>query len=352
MMKKVIKRVVGIDVAQKKLDVQMGNLSDNLEIQLFTHKVFKNDQSGFIRLLEVAEKNFGQITEVDFVMEATGVYHESLAHLLHEKGLKVSIVLPNKISNYMRTLTIKTVNDKTCSEALTRFGLERKLDSWSPSKKVYKSLKQLTRERDQIVDERSTIKNQLHAEKASYQPLERTLERLESRIKFLNAQEKEVKADIDALIDENKDVKKEIEIMTSIPGMGKLTVVTILGETNGFELIRNKKQLTSYAGLDVKEKSSGTSVNGKPRISKKGNRHIRKAMHLPSLSSIKYNERHKQIFVRITQKHGIKMKAVVAVQRRLLELTYVLFKTKKMYDTEYEQKNSARKDPHAIQTGS
>lgn len=57
--------------------------------------------------------------------------------------------------------------------------------------------------------------------------------------------------------------------MTSIPGVGILTAAIVLGETNGFELIRNKRQLTSYAGLDVKEKLSGTSVKGKPRISKK-----------------------------------------------------------------------------------
>lgn len=351
-MEKIVRYVVGIDVAQKKLDVQMGHVNADLEIRLFSHKVLKNDLSGFKRLLEVVEQNFGPAAQAEFVMEATGIYHEALAWFLYEKGLKVSIVLPSKISSYMRTLQTKTINDKTCSEAITRFGLERKLEGWSPPRKVYKGLKQLTRERDQIVEERSAIKNQLHAEMASYEPLERTLQRLESRISFLNGQEKEIKADIDDLIAECKEVKKEIEIITSIPGMGKLTAVTILGETNGFELIRNKKQLTSYAGLDVREKSSGTSVRHKMRISRKGNRHIRKAMHLPALSAIKHNEKHKQIFARITQKHGIKMKAVVAIQRRMLELAYVLFKSQKMFDKEYEQKNSVQTEPHAIQTGS
>ncbi|WP_332914699.1 transposase [Algoriphagus boritolerans] len=51
--------------------------------------------------------------------------------------------------------------------------------------------------------------------------------------------------------------------------MGELTAVIVLAETNGFELVRNKRQLTSYAGFDVREKQSGTSVKGKPKISKK-----------------------------------------------------------------------------------
>ena len=72
----------------------------------------------------------------------------------------------------------------------------------------------------------------------------------------------------------NPDTKSTLERIKSIPGVGELTAVIVLAETNGFELIRSKSQLSSYAGLDVKEKQSGTSVKGKPRISKKGNRNL------------------------------------------------------------------------------
>ena len=123
--------------------------------------------------------------------------------------------------------------------------------------------------------------------------------------------------------------------MCSLSGIGFLTAVNVFAETNGFNLIRNKRQLTSYAGLDVKEKQSGTSVKGKPRISKKGNRHLRKAMHLPALSAIKHDKRFKAIFIRLVSKHGIKMKAVVAVQRKLLEMMYTLCKTGVPYDKNY-----------------
>ena len=84
-------------------------------------------------------------------MEATGVYHERLAYFLESKDFEVSIVLPNKISNYFRTLEVKTVTDKTASEAITWFGLERKLDNWKRPNPLFKKLRQLTRERDQLV---------------------------------------------------------------------------------------------------------------------------------------------------------------------------------------------------------
>lgn len=117
------------------------------------------------------------------------------------------------------------------------------------------------------------------------------------------------------------EVKKEVDRMMSIPGVGELTAVIILAETYGFELIRNKKQLSSYAGLDVKEKQSGTFIKGKPRISKKGNRSLRRAMHFPAMAAVKWDENFKEIYARIVSTHGIKMKALIAVQRKLLEMT-------------------------------
>lgn len=82
-------------------------------------------------------------SEMLFVMEATGVYHEKFAYWLYDQGRKLTIVLPNKISNYMRTLSIKTVTDSTCADAITQFGLERNLDTWSPPKVIFRTLDSL-----------------------------------------------------------------------------------------------------------------------------------------------------------------------------------------------------------------
>jgi transposase len=340
----VLKQVLGVDVARKELVVTLGRLLADLSIELYAYKVFANSEKGFLSLLTWTKKLMDPDTEVRFVMEATGVYHQKFAYFLDGHGYSLSIVLPNKISNYIRTLEVKTITDKSCSEAIARFGLERKLDNWKRPKKTYKSLQQLTRERDQVVLERSMVKNQLHAESQEAEPNDRSLERLKERIKFLSSQEREIKEDIDQVVKRDAELKKEVEIISSIPGVGELTAAIILGETNGFELIRNKKQLTSYAGFDVKEKQSGTSVKGKPRISKKGNRSLRKAMYLPSMSAVKWDENFKNMYVRIVSKQGLKMKALVAVQRKLLELAYTLFKTKTSYDKSYESKKAEQKN--------
>lgn len=345
----VLKQVLGIDVAQKELVVTLGRMVEDFSIDLYGYKVFKNNEKGFLALLEWTNKHTILDKKVRFVMEATGVYHEKFAYFLDEKQLEVCVVLPNKISNYMRTLDNKTITDKTCSEAISQFGLERRLELWHRPKDIYKNLQQLTRERDQIVLERAMVKNHLHAEKSEAKPNEGSILRITARIKFLNAQEKEIKEEIGIWVNQDAAIKQEIENICTIPGIGILTAVIILAETNGFELIRSKRQLTSYAGLDVKEKLSGTSIKGKSRISKSGNRHLRKAMHLPGLTAVRWNDNFRNLYARLVSRHGIKMKAMVAVQRKLLEMVYTIFKSKCGYDKEYEAKKSEQKNSvHAM----
>lgn len=337
-MKKIVKQVAAIDVAQDELVVQLGRMYDDWTPELYAAKTFANSVKGFESFVAWATRLTSPETPLRYVMEATGVYHEALAYHLDKKCCALSIVLPNKISNYQRTLPIKTITDRTSAQAIALFGLEKKLDRWSAPKGIYKVLRQLSREREQLVSERIVLKNQLHAEKAEAEPHKKSIERTEKRIALLDQQEKEILGEIKALLKTDHDVQQLLLLLCTIPGVGVLTAAIVLAETNGFDLIRNKRQLTSYAGLDVIEKQSGTSVKAKPRISKKGNRYLRKAMHMPALTVIRHDERFKTIFTRLLAKHGIKMKAVVAVQRKLLEMMYTVYKSGKAYDKDYLKK--------------
>jgi len=340
-MRKIVKQVAAIDVDQKLLVTTLGRMYDDWSPELYTQKTFANTQKGFEALLSWVKKNSDAEIRVRFVMEATGVYHERIAYFLDDNKEEVTVVLPNKISNYMRTLEVKTITDKTASEAIAQFGLERKLELWKRPKTICKKLRQLTRERDQLVMERTMVKNQLHAEQAEAEPNKGSITRIKARIKMLDKQEQEIREELSALIETDAEMKKIVAVLCSLSGIGLLTAATVLGETNCFELIRNRRQLASYAGFDVKEKESGTSVKKKPKISKKGNKYLRKAMHMPALSAIRHDERFKGLFARIVSKHGIKMKAAVAVQRKLLEMMFTLYKTNKKYDKQYLIKNTA-----------
>ncbi len=338
-MEELIQNCVGIDVAQNELVCSFAQRTGLGNINIIANAVFVNSEKGFKALLKWQQKIKPLETPIQFVMEATGVYHQRCVHFLHANGYDVSVVLPNKAMHFMKTLHIKTITDQTSANALAQMGIEKQLENWEAPHPLYNQLKHYSRERNRLVEERSAIKNLIHAEKAGEESGPKTIKRMEKRVELMNKQIKEVEKDMKELIATDAELKRKLEFITSIPGVGFITAASIVGETQGFRNIENKRQLVSYAGLDIVVKNSGTSVRSKPRISKRGNKHIRKAVHLPALSAIRNDENMKSIFVRLVSKHGIKMKAVVAVQRKILQLMYTLWVKEQMYDADHYQKN-------------
>ncbi len=338
-MKEVLRECIGIDCGKDEHVASFAVMFPDREVKQLATLTFKNSKAGFQKLMQWIKK-LKAISNYTIVMEATGVYHELVACYLDEKGFYVSVVLPNKAKHFAKTLTTKSVNDKISAEMLATMGLEKKLLQWKRPVALYNNLRQLTRERDQLIQERSPIKCQLHAETSGAWPNQASIKRMKLRIKMITAQIVEIESEIKNLIESNAEVKRKVKYVCTIKGVGLLTAAIVIAETSGFNLVLNKNQLVSYAGLDVKEHTSGTSVNKKSKISHHGNKYLRKCLHFPALTAIRHSENQKQLFVRLVSKHGIKMKAAVAVQRKILILIYTLWKNETVFDTEYEIKKS------------
>jgi transposase len=98
-MKTPLKQTARIDVAKHELVVSLGRMNTDTTVDVFACKAFTNDIKGFGNLINWVSRLSDKQTQVNYVMEATGVYHEQLAHYLSDQGMLVNIVLPNKISN-------------------------------------------------------------------------------------------------------------------------------------------------------------------------------------------------------------------------------------------------------------
>ena len=337
-MEQIINQCVGIDCAKKDFEASFSVCDASRETKHVAGGNFANNSKGFKGILQFIKKNADSKLPLLFVMETTGVYHQHLARFLYDNGFKVSIVVPKRAKDFSKTLMIRSVNDRIAAQYLAVMGLEKKLDLWTPPKKEYRSLKQLTREKERIQKLITITKNELEAESHDIDPLKNTIKRLNKQIKFLIEQRKEVVTEIKESIAGNATIKEEVQLLTSIPGVGEATAACVLAETEGFSQTKNRRQIVSYAGYDVINHVSGTSINTKASISKKGNKHIRKALHMAALSSIRHDKESKTKFIRIVSKTSIKMKGVVAIQRKLLVLCYTLLKTKKRFDPDYEEK--------------
>jgi transposase len=344
-----LKYSVGLDIASKKIDICMSVIDSNQKVTVVSSKSFLNTLNGFKDMENWIVKN-QKVKEVPLVlcMEATGVYHENCALYFSERKYKTSIILPNKAKHYLISLGLKSKNDSIDAKGLSKMGAEQCLELWQPMGKFFYELRQYTRQNQNLQEQKTVFNNQLHALEHAMFKNKKMIKQQHDTIKLFDKQLKELKELIKNLINSDEVIKQKVSNVCKIKGIGTLTAATILAETNGFELFKNYKQLVSYAGFDVVERESGTST-GKTKISKKGNGHIRRALFMPAFSAVRYNEKSAvDLYNRTFEKHGIKMKSYVAVQKKLLVLIYHIWKKNEEYDPNY-QKNNPEINSEAIQ---
>lgn len=332
-----LKYSVGLDVSSKKINACMSVIDQNQKVIVKSSCVIPNTKKGFEDLEYWILKHQKESLPIVVCMEATGIYHENCAYYLFEKDFSVSIILPNKAKKYMEAMGLKSKNDSIDAKGLSQMGAEQCLELWKPMGLFFYQLRLLTRQHQNVVELKTVLKNQLDALRFAMHQSDEVIRQLEQTIDLFETQIKELSRAIKKHIDSDAGISLRFNALLKMKGLGVLTLATVLAETNGFELFKNYKQLVSYAGYDVVEAQSGTRV-GKTKISKKGNSKIRRALHMPSLVLIQCGvQKYKDLFDRTYERHGIKMKSYVAVQKKLLVMIYHLWKKKEEYNPVYEK---------------
>jgi transposase len=342
MKKKILKFSLGIDVAKDKLDCNLSYINELQEVKTKARRKFNNTPAGIRDLIIWSKRHWKEVAPLIAVLEATGVYHENLAFCLDDNLVDFAVVLPNKAKKYMESLGYKSKNDTIDAQGLARMGAERALPKWQrPSKSIY-MLRSLCREHASLQDELTEIRNQLHALDHAYMKDDRCYKRLEAKLKFIQKQEKINKKDIEKTIKNDEELSSKVDNITAIYGVGLISVATVIGETNGFAQVEKQGQLVSYAGYDVVEKQSGKR-QGKTRISKKGNSHIRRVLHFPALNVVRYGtEPFASFHQRLMDNGKLKMQAYTAVQKKLLVLMWALWRKGERFDPKYVNPNLER----------
>ncbi|RDC62035.1 hypothetical protein AHMF7616_00625 [Adhaeribacter pallidiroseus] len=277
-------------------------------------------------------------------MEATGVYHEALAMYLHQKRYTISVMQSGRVKRYAQSLDQRSKTDALDSRMLAMLGYERKLTSWSPPNKTLRQLKALSRERSFLLKEKNVEKNRLHAVETAAYSNKKEIKRYARRLKLLEEQLEEVEQERRELVASNKRLAQKMHYLESIPGVSFLSAATVVGETCGFNEITSAKQLTCYAGYDVVLKESG-NFRGSTKISKKGNKHIRSILHMPSMTAVRVNPTLKVFYQRLKPKKVKSIVALGAVQRKLLLLMYSLYKKDEFYTPQPKQKTARTLSP-------
>lgn len=339
-----LKYAMGIDMAKDKFDVCLSLIDTAQKVTAKCSSCFGNNLKGFLAFYAWSLKNLKEPLAVIYLMEATGIYHEQLAWFLFEQKCSVAVVLPNKARKYKESLGLKSKTDSIDAKGLSQMGCEQCLKLWQPaSKKIYQ-MRIITRQAEAVAAQITVVSNQLHALSYGMYQIKEIEKMLLNQIALLSEQKEKMQQTLLCLVDEDAVLKEKFANILKIKGLGALSLATIVAETDGFALTENISQLTSYAGYDVVENQSGNTA-GKTKISKKGNGHIRRALHFPALNMVRYEQgKFHLLYQRVYECSSIKMKGYVAVQRKLLALIYTLWKNNEAFNNTYKQQASGNEE--------
>ncbi len=344
--RKILCQALGIEVSKDKQDVCFTIMDSERRVHVLVVKQFANTLSGMKQLVQFILKYLNAEMPFRVVLEATGTYHENVTFYLHGLGYKLSVILPNKSKNFAKSLNAKSKTDRSDAMILGQMGVERDLETWIPPDPNLLKIRGLHREKQSLQQDINKYKNQVKALRCGHNPNPDIIKRKEKLIRDAQKMIKQIEQNIADVLKSDEKLQKMVNYASSLFGVGVQTAVAVLSEANGFKLMRNKAQLESYAGYDVVLNDSGTSVHGKSRISKKGNSFIRCAMFWPAIVAVKKAGEVQDLYKRVLSRNPKhKMKALVAVQRKLLVLMYTLVKNETYYDPEYRKSKAAEQHP-------
>lgn len=316
---------LGIDISKGKLHVALqvqGKSGNKPKL-----KVFKNDKSGFEQLQQWLHQH-GAGT-VHACLEATSTYGEAVAEFLYAQGHTVSVINPARIKGFAISELSRTKTDKADAQLILRFCMALQPEPWQPPAPEVKQLQTLLRRlealQQMVVQERNRLET-------STPELQKSIQ---AHIDYLERDIETIKRQIKDHFDQHPGLKQQRDLLVSIPGIGEHTAAILLSEIVHWSLFDSPRQLAAYAGLTPREHSSGSSVRGKPGLSRVGNARLRKALYLPAMAARRFNPLIAAFCERLLAKGKAKKQVIGAAMRKLLHLAYGVLKSGCPFDPNF-----------------
>lgn len=309
---------LGIDIAKKKFDAAL------LRDGKFKTKVFDNSTTGFNTLTTwIKDLDVGK---VHICMEATGSFYERLALFLSESGFLVSVINPFQIKSFGESMLSRTKTDKADARVIARFCEALIPPPWQPDPPKIRALRDLGRRRDALINMRTQEMNREAVENP------RVITSIKSIMAVLEEEIEQISQLIKDHINSHPDLKRKSDLLRTIPGVGDVTIETILSEVNGFEKFKSATQVVAYMGLSPREKTSGSSVRCKAHICKTGNTRLRKVLFMPAMVAIQRNPSVKALYDRLKAKSKNGFIIACACMRKLMHIIFGVIKNNKPFD--------------------
>ena len=313
---------LGIDLSKETFHALL--LSDRGEAK----RVFPNTSKGFEQLTAWLKNRHA--ADVHICMEATGAYWEALAVYLHELKHRVSVVNPARIKAFAQSELLRTKTDAVDAALIARFCRSQVPEAWIPPAPEIRILQALMRHYEHLKTTRAQQSVYAQSSEAAV-----VTDSIREVIATLDEQIAQVERKIRQHFDDHPNLKRRRDLLTSIPGIGETTAGSILSEIPHLDRFQSAKAVAAFAGLSPRERRSGTSIHGRPRLCKTGNSRVRKALYMPAIVALRFNPTLRVFAERLLAAGKHKRLIIGAVMRKLLVLAYGILRSGVAFDANY-----------------
>jgi len=386
---------LGIDVSKETFDAccipSRGERLFNLSASM--------DRKGFEELIKQLSALSIPRESVLVGMESTACYHVTLYSFLISLGYTVMVMNPLLISNFVKLQLRKTKTDKKDASVIAQFLLLNR-DSFCQTlvSSDFSELRELSRQRESLVDQMSSIKSEIKRlltvtfpeleqmagvftksmlRLLSHYPSAHSIRQLKrsqiAKILIPGSYGKQTAVSVERIIrgaqesigttspakeivlkqkvsllmqleqhlQELTDILKELcqakiqentRILTSMKGIGEKSAMNFLIEMGGdIKDFERHQKLIAMAGLDPALYQSG-KIDRKGKISKRGNRHLRRVIWLMTTKVIQFNERFKQYYLKRIKDGLPYKKAVLATAHKLIRVMFAMLTNRTLFD--------------------
>lgn len=288
---------------------------------------FGNDRKGHKALVA-----YLSAAQVRVCLEATGSYSLDAALALHAAGYVVYVINPKRARRFAECLGERSKTDPVDARTLRVCVCTMELQPWQPPTRSLMALRSLVHAISAMVDEHTGTVNRLHAAEASCAAPALLRRELKAHAAQLERRIERLRREALQMVASDEHARASFERLCTLPGLGKRSALAVLCEVMCMAPGLSARQWVAMAGLDPRQHCSGTSVHKPARISRQGNRHLRRALFLPALAAIRSYFEVRCWYGQLLQRGKRKMVAVVAVMRKLLHGVFAVLRYQQPYD--------------------
>jgi transposase len=329
------KNFIGIDISKGTFDYAL--IKDGDQLHPISGET-TNDTSGLAKLEEFLKRQGLNMSETLICMEQTGIYCRLLSQYLVENNYHVWLEMPVQIIRSQGVQRGK--NDHIDAIRIAQYACMKKDKAvlWQPPREVVLQINDLLTLRDRLIESRKSLKQPIKEfSDAGFKDTAKLIEsRCSGTLKALDKEIEQIEKELDKLINKDSNLKKLYKLATSVPGIGKITALSLLYFTNEFSLYTNAKQLACYCGVAPFGHTSGTSVKGKPRVSNFANKRLKKLLHLVAMTTISCDKQLSHYYQRKVSEGKNRMLVINAIRNKILHRLCAVIKRGTPYQVEFQ----------------